>query len=253
MVTMKKLSVLLMLSIALVPVLTTASSAPQTADAVIEKHLEALGGRAALVKLTSRKSTGTITISTPGGDLTGPVELYAKAPNKTRAYTELDLSAMGMTEKMLLDQRYNGVTGWVLNSLQGDGEMPAWQQAGMKNNVFPTPLLTYKEAGTTITLLPPEKVGAKDAVVLQITPKSGPASKVYLDPDTYLVMRTTSKAPSADGVEVDQVGEPSDYQVVDGVKINFMIVTTTPTQVVTIKLTKVEHNIAIDDAMFGGK
>ena len=44
----------------------------QTADEVIEKHLAAIGGRAALAKLESRLMVGTITLSTPGGEVTGP-------------------------------------------------------------------------------------------------------------------------------------------------------------------------------------
>jgi hypothetical protein len=36
----------------------------QTADDIVEKHLTAIGGRAALSKLKSRTTTGTITLST---------------------------------------------------------------------------------------------------------------------------------------------------------------------------------------------
>ena len=56
----------------------------QRADEVVEKYLTALGGRAALNKLTSRTTTGTISVTTPAGDLTGTLELYNKAPNKVR-------------------------------------------------------------------------------------------------------------------------------------------------------------------------
>ena len=46
----------------------------QTADEVIEKHLAAIGGRAALAKLESRLMIGTITLSTLGGDVTEPAK-----------------------------------------------------------------------------------------------------------------------------------------------------------------------------------
>ena len=42
-------------------------SLAQTADEIIEKHLAATGGRAALSKVTSRVSNGTITVTTPIG------------------------------------------------------------------------------------------------------------------------------------------------------------------------------------------
>ena len=49
----------------------TPSAFAQTADDVIEIYLAAIGGRAALGKLTSRTTTGTIMLSTPGGDVSG--------------------------------------------------------------------------------------------------------------------------------------------------------------------------------------
>lgn len=241
---------LLLLILVFTQTLAATSTAPQTAEAVIEKHLAALGGRDALVKLVTRKSSGTITITTANGDLSGPIEIAAKAPNKSSTHSVLDLSKMGMSEKMVLDQRFDGTRGWVLNSLQGDTEMPASQLANQRNNVFPTPFLTYKETGTTIRLLPSEKIGVTNAVVLEVAPQTGPVSKVFLDPQTYLVMRTTLTVEHPGVGKFDQLIEPSDYRAVDGVQTPFLIVTTSQVQTVTIKLTKVEHNVAIDDAVF---
>ena len=68
----------------------------QTADEVVEKALTAMGGRAALAKLTSRTATGTISVSTPGGDVMGTIELYNKAPNKSRSVVKIDLSNFGV-------------------------------------------------------------------------------------------------------------------------------------------------------------
>jgi outer membrane lipoprotein-sorting protein len=247
---MKKLSLLLLLSFVVAPAVMNAFNTPQTADAAIEKHIAALGGREALAKITSRKATGTIVIGLAQGDLPGAVELYSKAPNKSRAYTEVDLSAMGMSEKMTLDQRFDGTGGWALNSMSGNAEMPASQVASQKNNIFPTQFLNYKEAGTTVAMLPSEKVDGKDAVVLMVTPKAGPAQKVYLDPVTYLGMQVVSQVEMGDQGIVEQIVAASDYRTVDGIKVAFSVVNTSPGQTVTIKLTKVEHNIALDDAMF---
>ena len=71
------------------------SASAQTADEIIEKALSAVGGRAALAKLTSRSMTGTITLTTPGGDVSGPVEIYNKTPNKSRTVIKLDLCCEG--------------------------------------------------------------------------------------------------------------------------------------------------------------
>jgi outer membrane lipoprotein-sorting protein len=247
---MKTRHLRLLLSLLLVPALVTPAAA-QTADQVVEKYLVAMGGREALGKLTSRKATGTITISTPNGDLSGPVEVYSKAPNKTRAYMTLDLSALGVSDKMLLDNRFDGTTGWSLNSWQGDTEITGNQLDNMRNNAFPSQFLDYKASGTKIEVLPKETLDGKAVIVLLITPKVGSVTRAYLDADTYLILRTVAKinVPQAGG-DLEQIAQASDYRTVDGVKVPFMTVNSTPIQTATVKLDTVVHNVAIDDAMF---
>ena len=230
------------------------SSAPaQTPDEVVEKHLAALGGRAALAKLTSRRSTGTVTIATPNGNLAGPIEIALKSPNKTRAFITLDLTPLGGADKVTIEQKFDGTAGRATNSMQGAVEITGNQLQNMRNNTFPTPLLTYKEAGTKLEVQPKEQVGGRDAIVLLITPKTGPPVRYFLDAGTYLVVKAVVKSSSPDMGDFDQISEPSDYRAVDGVTVPFVVKTTNPAQNLTIKLDKVEHNVALDDAIFAVK
>lgn len=219
----------------------------------MEKHLAALGGRAALAKLTTRKSTGTVTLETPNGNIAGPIELYLKAPNKSRATMQLDLTALGVTDKMAVEQKFDGTAGRTTNSMQGDVEIAGNQLQNMRNNMFPTPLLAYKESGTKLEVQPKEQVGGRDAIVLLATPKAGPVIRFSLDAETYLVVRAVTKTNSPELGDFEQINEPSDYRAVDGVKVPFVVKTTNPVQTLTIKLDKVEHNLALDDAMFAVK
>src|SRR5262245_27330590 len=146
----------------------------QTADEVIEKHIAALGGRAALGKLTSRTMTGTITLTTPGGEVSGPIEVMNQAPNKARTLIQLDLTALGVG-KMTIEQRFDGTTGYAIDTLQGNRDITGDQLESMKNARFPSPFLDYKATGTTIELAPNAKVGDRDAFVLVTKPKTGPA------------------------------------------------------------------------------
>src|SRR5262249_20433483 len=129
----------------------TQAASAQTADEVVEKYLAAIGGREALGKLKSRTMTGTITVATPGGEVSGPVEIVNEAPNKARTLIKLDLSAFGAGQ-MTFDQRFNGTSGYVIDTLQGDREITGGQLEAMKNVVFPTPLLKYEETGATVEL-----------------------------------------------------------------------------------------------------
>jgi outer membrane lipoprotein-sorting protein len=229
------------------------SAAIQTADEVIEKHLVAAGGRAALARLTTRRASGKVTITTPNGDLTGPIEISSKAPNKTRALMQLDLTPLGVSDTLTLQQKFDGTTGWLLNSLQGDTPITGNQLDNMRNSVFPTPLLNYKAAGLTVELLPRASHAGKEYILLKTTPKTGSAITMYLDPATFLVMRSTSRVNSPDMGDLDQSSEVSDYRDVEGIKVPFQIVNANSVQTITIRLEKVAHNVPIDDTIFSAK
>src|SRR5262245_10723101 len=119
----------------------------QTADEIIEKHLTAIGGRAALEKLKSRSAVGTVTLSTPLGEVSGPIEIMNEAPNKSRTVIRLELPGFG---PLVIDQRFDGQTGYVMDSLQGNRDITGAQLEAMKNGSFPTPFLTYKAMGGTV-------------------------------------------------------------------------------------------------------
>src|SRR5262245_10158172 len=94
-------------------------SAAQTADEIIEKSIAAMGGRAAMEKIKTRVGTGTLSIGTPAGELTGSVEIYGATPNKQRTVIKADLTQFGAGQ-LLFDQRFDGTVGYVLDSMQGN-------------------------------------------------------------------------------------------------------------------------------------
>jgi hypothetical protein len=221
----------------------------QTADDVIEKYLTAIGGREALGKLTSRSAVGTITLSTPAGNITGPIEILNQRPNKSRTLINVDLSALG-AGPMTLDQRFDGTSAYALDTLQGNRDITGNQLENMKNGMFPTPFLNYKEQGATVELGGKEKVGERDAYLLIFRPKSGSVARQYIDAESYLPVKLVVKVDVPQIGELEQVTELSDFRAVDGVKIPFSVKATSSVQSFTIALTKVEHNTKIDETLF---
>ena len=233
-----------------VAVLGGAPALAQTADEVIEKHIAASGGRAAYGKITSRTAAGTITVTTPIGDLSGNIEVFSKKPNKSRTLIKLDLTAVGAGQ-MTSDQRFDGTTGYVMDTLQGDRTIEGSQLEAMKNGSFPSPLLTYKEMGATLTMDERAKVGGKDAYVLKMTPKAGPSIRLFIDADSFMLVRTavTLNVPQLGG-DIEQVVDFSDFRDVDGIKIPFVTKSTNPAQTVTATMMSVKHNTDLDDSSF---
>ncbi len=221
----------------------------QTADEVVEKYLAAIGGRAALEKLTSRSTAGTMTLSLPNGPVSGSIEILNQRPNKTRTLTKLDLSSLGAGQ-VTREQRFDGMTGYILDSLQGNREITGNQLENLKNTGFPTPLLTYKERGASVELAGKEKVDGRDTYVLLFKPKTGSVARQFIDAETYLPARIVIKVDTPETGEVEQTTDLSDYREVDGIKVPFTIKVSTAGQGFTIAVSKVEHNVKIDEAVF---
>jgi len=251
---MKRILLLLVGAALFAPALQAVASFQAPApDAVIEKYLAAMGGRDALGKLTSRRATGTVALNSGGTDLNGTYEVSTKAPNKVRVLIKLDLSPMGVPDPMTIDQRFDGATAMNMNSMQGDTPISGNQLEHMKNNAFPSPLFNYKTNGMKFEVLPKEQVAGRDAMVLVATPKTGPSMRLYFDAESGLLVRSVVRLNVPEQGEIEQVSEPTDYRTVDGVKVPFKIVNTSPNQTVTITITKVENNVALDDAIFVSK
>lgn len=222
----------------------------QTADEVLEKSLTALGGRAALGKLTSRSEIGTISLSTPAGEIAGTIELLNAKPNKSRTLVKADLSALGAGE-LVIDTRFDGNTGYAMDSLQGNRDVTGNQLDNLRNSSFPHPFLTYKAIGTAAQLGSKEKAGDRDAYVVIFEPTSGSTVRAFIDAETYLPIKTVLKVEVPQvGQTVEQSTEFQDYREVDGVKVPFRLVSTSSLQNYTITFTKVEHNVQVDEALF---
>ena len=226
-----------------------APATAQTADEIVEKHLAALGGREALGRVRTRVSTGSITLTTAVGPVSGTVESFTKAPNKSRTLVTLDLTALG-AGKIVNDQRFDGTTGFILDTFNGDRNITGSQLEALRNNAFPTVLLDYRARGLTITLSGKESLGDRPTFVLETTPKTGPRVRSWVDAETFLLVKTSVTIETPGVGEIEQINEFSDFRTVDGVKVPFVVKSVNAVQTATATLTNVRHNVEIDDASF---
>jgi hypothetical protein len=219
-------------------------AAAQTVDDLIAKNQDAQGGLARLKAMQSVRMTGKMTIG-PGID--APIVLEMKRPRQMR----IDISVQGMT----ISQAYDGTTGWMINPMSGRTDPEALpsdmlklldEQADMDG-----PLMDYKAKGNTVELQGVDKAEGADCYKLKVTLKNGDVRTLYIDKDSYLLVKQESKTMMRGS---EQLGDTivGDYKDVGGLIMAHSIDAGQAGQPARQKMTidKIDVNIPIDDARF---
>ncbi len=211
-----------------------------TVDQILDKYVQAIGGKAAVEKQTSLTAKGAFEI--PAMGMSGNAEEYAKAPNKMLFI--VDIAGHGVVQ-----QGYNGAVAWSSEPAQGLREESGAELASTKIESEFHKETKIRQLFSKIEFKGKEKVGEKDAYVLLATPTGSSAQKLYFDIQSGLLIRTDVEQDTPQGkVPVEKYLD--DYKDVDGVKIPFTRRHVLPQMTFVIKLTDVKHNVAIDDAKF---
>jgi len=211
-----------------------------TADQIIDKYVQAIGGKAAVEKLTSREAKGTFELAAMG--VSAPFVNYTKAPNKS-VFT-IDIAGFGTIQR-----GYNGSVGWSSDPQTGLRELSGSELAQMKLGSDFYRDVRMMQLFPKMTVKGIEKVGDRDAYLVEGTTADGYTEKMYFDTQNGLLLRTDSEADTPQG-KIPATVLTSDYREVDGVKIPFTMVEKTPTIEFTLKLDSVKHNLPVDDAKF---
>jgi hypothetical protein len=225
----------------------SAEDAKKKADEVLAGYVAALGGRAALEKITSRVAKGSFDVS--GIAMSGPVEIYAKSPN-------LMLLVLKMPGQETFKDGFDGRVGWEQNPDDGitdktglelgsairdaDFYQPLKLRLQYPNLIFKgTAKLSLGKGGSG-------KVEERDTLLVLEAPRNGSPRRFYFDLSNGLLLRTEEW--NAVGKMTEAV-EYQDYREVDGVKVAFTFHIIQDLHF-TIKITEVKHNVPIDDAIF---
>jgi hypothetical protein len=216
------------------------TTAEPTVDQILDKFEQAVGGRQAFEKITSRVTTGTFEISSMG--LKGEIEIYAKAPNKS--LTIQNLAGVGE-----IRDGYDGKIAWSQNPMMGLREKSGAELAAIaRASDIHAPIKT-RQLYSKLELKGKEKVGNRETYVILATPAEGAPVKMYFDTQTGLMARTDTDLDTPQGqFRIETTVD--DYREVDGVKIAFTMRQDSSVASAVIKLTEVKHNVAIDDAKF---
>lgn len=210
----------------------------KTVDDVINKYIEALGGKEKLLTLKSIRYTGNINIQ--GNDV-------------SIVQTKLNLKGMRMDISVAGTENYQVVTpekGIVFMPVQGMTEpspMPEDQLKSGQNQLdVQGALLNYKEKGTAVELLGTEKLNGDDNHKLKVTFKNGLVTTYFIGATNHYINKTVSKR-MVNGQEQDMETTYSNYkQNADGFWFPY---NTTSLQGDMI-YDKIETNVPVDENIF---
>ena len=222
-------------------VVQQAPGAP-SADQILDKYLQALGGAQRVAGLTSFAAKGT-TVDYGLDAEKRPLEIFAKAPDQRATVIQ--------EEKGTTTTIYDGRSGWIaapnlplpVLPLTG-GELDG---AGLDAALsFPARI---KQAFTRWRVGVPVDIEDREVQVLQGTTAAGNIATLYFDSKSGLLMRIIRYARSPVGRLPTQI-DYSEYRDVAGVKMPFRWNILWLDGRETVELTEVRPNVPIDNAKF---
>jgi outer membrane lipoprotein-sorting protein len=223
-----------------------ATDATPSVNEILDKYLEAIGGTAAIDKITSRVSRGTVEVV--GMDTKGTVEIYEKAPDKL-------VRIVKIPGVFAWASGFNSTLGWAFNQESGKVQVKKGKElAAAKFEASFYRNTKLNEYYPRMSLKGVEKIQYRDekreTYVIEATPNVGNTERFYFDTTNGLLIRHDTQEESEEEGKITVVEYLLDYTAVDGVKLPFTSRQRQGTAVFIFRLTDVKQNVTIDDARF---
>jgi CubicO group peptidase (beta-lactamase class C family) len=219
-----------------------------TADEIVAKAVEAVGGEAALRKHKSWRARVELNFEHQG--VQGEGVIYAKAPNA--AAQEVNVTALGKKLGAFHDY-FDGTQG-------GEEATFATFEPKTGKELEDTRIASYfyapldwKSLFKTAEVKRMMKVEGEDAYVVVFTPEKGNAVTNYYSTKTFLLLRQDTTETTGP-ISIPVTEKFSDYRPVDGVMIAFTRVSNTVTMGDTVlKVREVKFDVAVPEDVFRRK
>ncbi|MDQ1409499.1 MAG: photosynthetic reaction center cytochrome c subunit [Acidobacteriaceae bacterium] len=207
-------------------------------EELLDKYLAALGGAAAVEKITSRVQKGKV-MTFDGQSF--PAEVYSKAPDKR-------VSIMHLKDGDSVTA-FDGQRGWM--SVPG---RPAHMMSASENEsarldadlYFPVHVKTLY---SKFTVKSGEKIDGHDTYLVEGREEGRPPLRLYFDTQTGLLLRLVRYAQTPLGLNPTQI-DYADYREADGVKVLFRWTVSRPGNRFTILVEEMKQNVPVEDAKF---
>lgn len=213
------------------------AKASPTPDQLLDKYLQALGGAAAIDKISSRVMKGKIEF----GEQSMPIDIYAKDPDQRISFTHMP-GGDSVTA-------FDGREGW----LSFPGRPPHFMQgseidaASIDADLHLAAHL--KQMFSVMKTDGDEKIDDREVYVVVGERQGKPPIRLYFDEQSGLLLRLVRFGETALGWLPTQI-DYGDYRDANGVKVPYRWTLARPNGRFTIQLSELQQNVAVDEAMF---
>jgi len=221
---------------------TFAQTVP-SADELVSKNTEALGGSEKIRAIQSIKASGRL-IHPSGAEF--PLTIYLKRPGLMR----MEVNVQGKS----MIQTFDGNDTWSIGPMNGSEEPRKGDETELQraredaDAMIGGDLFDYKVKGSKLEFAGNEDVDGRPAYKLKLVTRYGTVKYIYLDTATFLEIKTVT-IRSHNGREMMPEEYPSDYKPVAGVMIAHSEGLRGETQAKMV-FDKIEANVVMEDSLF---
>ena len=225
-------------------ILLSFSLSAQTADEIIARSIQRVGGLERIRSIQTLRRTGKYT---GGGGFEAKVVEENARPNLVRQ----EFALQGMTGITA----YDGKTGWKIEPWEGKKDPEPLGEEEMKgileDSDFDGPLVNYKQKGNKVEFAGMDEVEGTDVFKLKATLPNGDVFWYYMDTDHYVPIKIDTKR-MVRGAEREYETMLGDYKEVSGWYLPFASesnVKGSPEKSQVV-YAKIEANVPIADSRF---
>lgn len=150
-------------------------------DELIEKHIAANGGRAALENFKTMVMTGSFEMPAMGAS--GAITVHAKTPNNRLAVVNVD----GFPEIL---QGFDGERGFSVSPM-GSVDFTGTMLEDARHDSMMHQELHWKELYSKIEVKGKDKVGGGEAWIVAMTPEKGNSTTAWFDAESLFLLKTS--------------------------------------------------------------